>query len=140
MAKFMLVKFSLIAEITDADALREAALRKFDADDSTSDDYPDTADWHASEEGQEERRQIATHDRDALSQFVNPFKACELLDREMFDGVPGIKVVPLGSGTGELEGTTQREARDAWANREGITWWPEARDAELARQDREGTT
>ena len=27
MAKFMLVKFSLIAEITDADALREAALK-----------------------------------------------------------------------------------------------------------------
>lgn len=99
---------------------------------------PDTADWHASEEGQEERRQVATHDRDALSQFVNPFKACELLDREMFDGVPGIKVVPLGSGVGELEGTTQRKARDAWANREGITWWPEARDAELARQHREG--
>jgi hypothetical protein len=140
MAKFMFIKFSLMAEITDADALRDAALRKFDADDSTSDDYPDTADWHASEEGQEERRQVATQDRDALSQFVDPFKACELLDREMFDGVPGIKVVPLGSGTGELEGTTQREARDAWANREGITWWPEARDAELARQDREGIT
>jgi len=140
MAKFMFIKFSLMAEITDADALRDAALKKFDADDSTSDDYPDTADWHASEEGQEERRQIATHDRDALSQFVNPFKACELLDREMFDGVPGIKVVPLGSGVGELEGTTQREARDAWASREGITWWPEARDAELARQHREGIT
>jgi hypothetical protein len=140
MAKFMFIKFSLMAEITDADALRDAALKKFDADDSTSDDYPDTADWHASEEGQEERRQIATHDRDALSQFVNPFKACELLDREMFDGVPGIKVVPLGSDVGELEGTTQREARDAWASREGITWWPEARDAELARQHREGIT
>ena len=140
MAKFMFVKFSLMAEITDADALREAALKKFDADDSTSDDYPDTADWHASEEGQEERRQVATQDRDALSQFVNPFKACELLDREMFDGVPGIKVVPLGSGVGNLEGTTQDEARDAWANREGITWWPEARDAELPRQHREGIT
>ena len=36
MAKFMLVKFSLIAEITDADALREAALKKFDAADMTS--------------------------------------------------------------------------------------------------------
>src|ERR1700751_4562656 len=101
MAKFMFVKFSLMAEITDADALRDAALKKFDANDSASDDYPDTADWHASEEGQEERRQIATQDRDALSQFVNPLKACELLDREMFDGVPGIKVVPLGSGVGE---------------------------------------
>jgi hypothetical protein len=29
MARFMLVKFSLMAEITDADALREAALKKF---------------------------------------------------------------------------------------------------------------
>ena len=135
MAKFMLVKFSLIAEITDADALREAALKKFDADDSTSDDYPDTADWHASEEGQEERRQVATQDRDALGQFVDPTKACGLLD-----GVPGVKVVFPGSSVGELEGTTQDEARDAWANREGITWWPEARDAELARQHREGIT
>jgi hypothetical protein len=135
MAKFMLVKFSLIAEITDADALREAALKKFDADDSTSDDYPDTADWHASEEGQEERRQVATQDRDALSQFVDPTKASGVLD-----GVPGVKAVILGSSVGELDGTTQDEARDAWAEREGITWWPEARDAELARQHREGIT
>jgi len=30
--------------------------------------------------------------------------------------------------------------RDAAAEREGITWWPEARDAELARQHREGIT
>ena len=135
MAKFMLVKFSLMAEITDADALREAALKKFDANDSTSDDYPDTADWHASEEGQEERRQVATQDMDALNQFVDPIKASRLLD-----GVPGVKVVPLGSSVGPLEGTTQDEARDAWADREGITWWPEARDAELARQHREGIT
>jgi hypothetical protein len=135
MAKFMLVKFSLIAEITDADALREAALKKFDADDSTSDDYPDTADWHASEEGQEERRQVATQDRDALSQFVDPTKASGVLD-----GVPGVKAVILGSSVGELDGTTQDEARDAWAEREGITWWPEARDAELARQHRGGIT
>ena len=133
MAKFMLVKFSLMAEITDADALREAALKKFDAADMTTDDYPDTADWHASEEGQEERRQVATQDRDALSQFVDPAKASGLLD-----GVPGVKAVILGSSVGELEGTTQDEARDAFANREGITWWPEARDAELARQHREG--
>ena len=133
MAKFMLVKFSLMAEITDADALREAALKKFDADDSTSDDYPDTADWHASEEGQEERRLTATQDVDALNQFVDPARACELLD-----GVPGVKVVAPGSSCSELEGTTQDEARDAWAEREGITWWPEARDAELARQHREG--
>ena len=135
MAKFMLVKFSLMAEITDADALREAALKKFDADDSTSDDYPDAADWHASEEGQEERRQIATQGRDALNQFVDPTKASRLLD-----GVPGVKVVAPGSSCSELEGTTQDEARDAWANREGITWWPEVRDAELARQHRGGIT
>ena len=121
MAKFMLIKISLMAEITDADALREAALKKFDAADMTSTDHPDTADWHASEEGQEERRQVATQDRDALTQFVDPAKACEMLD-----GVPGIKTVPLGSAVGELEGTTQREARDAWLKREGITWWPDS--------------
>jgi hypothetical protein len=135
MAKFMFVKFSLLAEITDADALRDAALKKFDANDSTSDDYPDTADWHASEEGQEERRHVATQDVDALSQFVDPTKASGLLD-----GVPGVKAVILGSSVGPLEGATQDEARDAWAEREGITWWPEARDAELARQHREGIT
>ena len=136
MAKFMLVKFSLIAEITDADALREAALKKFDADDITSDDHPETADWHASEEGQEKRRQIATQDRDALNQFdVDPAKASELLD-----GVPGVKAVLLGSSVGELEGTTQDEARGAWADREGITWWREARDAERARQHRKVIT
>jgi hypothetical protein len=135
MSKFMLVKFSLMVEITDADALRDAALEKFDANDSTTDDYPDTADWHASEEGQQHRRQVATQDTDALNQFVDPFKACGLLD-----GVPGIKVVAPGSSCGELEGTTQAEARDAWAERDGITWWPEFRDAELARQRREGIT
>jgi hypothetical protein len=119
MAKFILIKISFMAEVTDADALREAALKHFDAADMTSDDYPDTADWHASEEGQEERRQVATQDVDALTQFVDPAKACEMLD-----GVPGVKCVPLGSSQSELEETTQREARDAWANREGITWWP----------------
>jgi len=136
MAKFMLIKISLMAEITDADALREAALKDFDAADMTSPDHPDTADWHASEEGQEKRRQIATQDRDALNKFdVDPAKASGLLD-----GVPGVKAVLLSSSVGELEGTTQDEARDAWAEREGITWWPEARDAELARQHREGIT
>jgi len=84
MAKFMLVKFSLMAEITDADALRDAALNKFDAADSTPDDYPGTADWHASEKGQEERRLVATQDVDALTQFVDPAKA-----RGLLDGVPG---------------------------------------------------
>jgi hypothetical protein len=108
-----------MAEITDAGALCEAALKNFDAADMTSDDHPDTADWHASEEGQEERRQVATRDLDALTQFIDPAKACEMLD-----GVPGIKVVPLGSAQSELEEITQHQARDAWAKREGITWWP----------------
>ena len=135
MAKFMFVQFSLVAEMTDSDALREAALKKFDAADMTSDDYPDTADWHASEEGQEERRQVATQDTDALNMFVDPARA-----RGLLDGVPGVKVVPLGSAVGPMEGTTQDEARDAWAEREGIPWWREARDAELARQRREGIT
>ena len=129
MAKFMLVKFSLMAEITDADALHDAALNKFDAADSTPDDYPGTADWHASEKGQEERRLVATQDVDALTQFVDPAKA-----RGLLDGVPGVKAVILGSSVGELEGATQDEARDTWANREGITWWPEARDAMANRE------
>jgi hypothetical protein len=30
---------------------------------------------------------------------------------------PILKCVPLGSAQSELEGTTQREARDAWLNR-----------------------
>ena len=96
MAKFLFIKFSLMAEVTDADALREAALKKFDDGDQTSDDYPDTADWHASEEGQEERRQVATQDVDALSQFVGfgLTEARRLL--EVIDGVPGVKAVPLG--------------------------------------------
>ena len=140
MARFMFVKFSLMAETTDAGALREAALKKFDAADMTTDDYPDTADWHASEEGQEERRQVATQDVDALSQFVGFGQAEARRLLEVIDGVPGVKAVPLGSSVGPLEGTTQDEARDAWAEREGITWWPEARDAEVARQHREGIT
>ena len=139
MGKFVLIKISFMAEITDADALRDAALKKFDAD-STSDDYPDTADWHASEEGRQERRLVATQDVDALNQFVgfDLAEARRLL--EVIDGVPGVKAVPLGSSVGPMEGTTQDEARDAWAEREGITWWPEARDAERARQRREGIT
>ena len=140
MAKFLLAKFSFMVEITDADALRDAALKKFDAADMTTDDYPDTADWHASEEGQEERRQVATQDVDALSQCVGMGmpEARRLL--EVIDGVPGVKAVPLGSSVGPLEGATQDEVRDAYAEREGITWWPEARDAERARQHREGIT
>jgi hypothetical protein len=140
MAKFMFIKFSLMAEITDADALRDAALKNFDDGDQTSDDHPDTADWHASEEGQQERRQVATQDVDALSQFVGFGLAEARRLIEVIDGVPGVRVIPLGSSVGPMEGTTQEEARDAWAEREGITWWPEARDAELARQHREGIT
>jgi len=116
MAKFMLVRFSVMAEITDAGALREAALKNFDADDSTY-GYPHTADWHASEEGQQERRQVATQDRDALNQLVDPAKACGLLD-----GVPGAKTAGVSAMVVELEGTTQREARAAWGEREGIPW------------------
>ena len=118
MGKFVLIKISFMAEITDADALREAALKKFDADDITSDDHPETADWHASEEGQEDRRLIATEDKTALWHLVDPAKA-----RGLLDGVPGVKtdsiVIPA---VDELEGTTQREARDAWGKREGIPW------------------
>ena len=116
MAKFMLVRFSVMAEITDAGALREAALKNFDADDSTY-GYPDTADWHASEEGQQERHQLATQDRDALNQLVDPAKACGLLD-----GVPGAKTAGVSALVFELEGTTKREARAAWGEREGIPW------------------
>jgi hypothetical protein len=120
MAKFMLIKIGLMVEIIDADTLREAALKNFDDDDRTSADYPETADWHASEEGQEGRRLIATEDKTALH---------ELLDGPMLpllrDGVPGAKVVYTLSSMDELDGTTRREARDAWSNREGITSWPD---------------
>jgi hypothetical protein len=118
MAKFMLIKISFMAEITDADALREAALKKFDADDITSDDHPETADWRASEEGHEDLRLIATEDKTALWHLVDPAKA-----RGLLDGVPGVKasnlVIPH---VDELEGTTRREASDAWGKREGIPW------------------
>ena len=77
---------------------------------------------------------------DALSQFVGFGLAEARRLLEVIDGVPGVKAVPLSSSVGPMEGTTQDEARDAWAEREGITWWPEARDAELARQRREGIT
>jgi hypothetical protein len=118
MAKFMHIKISLMAEITDVGALRDAALKNFDTADMTSPDHPDTADWHASEEGQEQRRQIATQDRDALNQLADPTRALRLLD-----GVPGAKASNLvRPQVDELEGTTQREARDAWGKREGIPW------------------
>jgi hypothetical protein len=117
MAKFMLIKLSLMAEITDADALREAALKHFDTADITSDDHPETADWHASEEGQEERRLIAAEDKTALHALVDMTKV-----RELLDGLPGAKVAGRSSMVVELEGTTKREARDAWGKREGIPW------------------
>ena len=121
MAKFMLIKISLMAEITDADALREAALKHFDTADITSDDHPESADWHASEVGQEERRQIATEDKGALERLVDPAKAKELLD-----GVPGAKEAGLSSMVVELEGTTRREAHEAWGKLDGIPWLADA--------------
>jgi hypothetical protein len=118
MAKFMLIKIGLMAEITDAGALRDAALKHFDTADMTSDDHPDSADWHASEEGQEDRRLIATEDKTALWHLVDWAKA-----RELLDGVPGAKASNLiRTHVDELEGTTQREARDALGKREGIPW------------------
>ena len=118
MAKFMLIKISLMAEITDAGALREAALKNFDTANIASDDHPDTADWHASEEGQQDRHMIATQDKTALHALIDWAKAKELLD-----GVPGAKASNLvRTHVDELEGTTQREARDAWGKREGIPW------------------
>ena len=121
MAKFMLIKIGLMAEITDADALRDAALKNFDTADMTSPDHPDSADWHASEEGQEQRREIATEDKAALGQLTDPTKALKFLD-----GVPGAKVLHVSASiVGELEGTTRREARDAWLDREGITFLPD---------------
>jgi hypothetical protein len=129
MAKFVLVKIGLMAEITDADALRDAALKHFDADDTTSDDYPETADWHASEIGQEDRRRIATEDNEALHALVDMTKVKELLD-----GVPGATVTDSSTMVVELEGTTKREARDAWGKREGNPWLADAADA-LESQD-----
>jgi hypothetical protein len=121
MAKFMLIKISVMAEITDAGALREATLKHFDTADMTSDDYPETADWHASEVGQEDRRRIATEDNTALHALVDMTKF-----RELLDGVPGAKAAGLSSMVVELEGTTKREARDAWGKREGIPWLADA--------------
>jgi hypothetical protein len=114
MAKFVLVKIGIMAEITDADALREAALKHFDTADITSDDHPETADWHASDIGQEDRRQIATEDNSALHALVDMTKVKELLD-----GVPGTEVAGRSSMVVELEGTTKREARDAWGETRG---------------------
>jgi len=105
MAKFMHIKIDLMAEITDIGALREAALKNFDDGDQTSDDYPDTADWHASEEGQEDRRQIATQDKMALYHLVDPAKVNGLLD-----GVPAARSLGMRMDVDELEGTTRREA------------------------------
>ena len=125
MAKFMLIKISLMTEITDADALREAALKNFDTADITSDDHPETADWHASEEGQQDRRLIATEDKTALYAFVDMTKV-----RELLDGVPGAKAAGLSSMVVELGGTTKREARDAWGKLEGIPWLADALESE----------
>jgi hypothetical protein len=118
MATFMLVRFSLLAEITDAGALREAALKNFDADESTPPDYPDTAAWHASKEGQQERYQIATEDNTALTALVDPAGV-----RGLLDGVPGAKIASIViPAVSELEGITKREALDALGKREGMPW------------------
>ena len=121
MAKFMLMKIGLMVEITDAGTLREAALKNFDDADMTSDEHPETADWHASEEGQEERRLIATEDKEALD---------KLAGRAMLggwrDGVPGAKVVYTRASVEELEGTTRREAHEAWGKLDGIPWLADA--------------
>jgi hypothetical protein len=87
----------------------------------TSDDHPGSADWHASEEGQEDRRQIATEDNTALHALVDMTKAKGLLD-----GVPGAKAAGLSSMVLELEGTTKREAHEAWGKLAGIPWLADA--------------
>ena len=38
------------------------------------------------------------------------------------DGVPGAKTAGVSAIVSELEGTTQREARAAWGERERIPW------------------
>jgi hypothetical protein len=94
-----------------------------DTADVTSDDHPDSADWHASEEGQEQRRQIATLDKDALNQLADPTKALKFLD-----GVPGARALCMrGPDVDELAGTTRPEALGAFL-RHG--------HAELAGEDR----
>jgi hypothetical protein len=123
--KFMLVRFSFMAEITDPKLLRDAAVKNFDETDMTSAAFPVSADWHASEEGQQERREVETQDRDALDQLVDAEKACGLLD-----GVPGAEPLGLTAVVSELKGDTPDEARADWAAREGIPWlaglpeWP----------------
>jgi hypothetical protein len=109
MAKFMHIKISLMAEITDAGALRDAALKHFDTADITSDDHPDTADWHASEEGQQDRHQIATQDNTALYHLVDPAKVHGLLD-----GVPGARAQCTRTDVDELAATTRPEALRAF--------------------------
>ena len=126
MAKFILIKISLMAEITDAGALREAALKHFDADDITSDDYPETADWHASEVGQEDRRLIATEDNygPARSSLTWP------RPRSCSTACPVPRSQPGLARVVELEGTTKREARDDWGKREGIPWLADSPESE----------
>jgi hypothetical protein len=49
---------------------------------------------------------------------------------ELLDGVPGAKAAGLSVMVVELEGTTLREARDAWGKREGIPWLADALESE----------
>ena len=140
MAKFMLIKIGLMAEITDADVLRDAALKKFDAADTTSDDYPDSADWHASEVGQEDRRRIATQDNTALYHLVDPAKVNGLLD-----GVAAAKALSMRLDVDELAGTTRREAlrafilhghpETAWEDTRGVDEFAAFLDQEITKRD-----
>ena len=50
--------------------------------------------------------------------------------KELLDGVPGAEVAGRSSMVVELEGTTKREARDAWGKREGIPWLADALESE----------
>lgn len=54
-----------------------AGLKDFDTAKITSDDHPETADWHAPEEGQQDRRLIATEDKTALRALADgPPRTC----------------------------------------------------------------
>jgi hypothetical protein len=52
------------------------------------------------------------------------------LAKELLDGVPSARTAGLSTMVLELEGTTKREARDAWGKHEGIPWLADALDPE----------
>jgi hypothetical protein len=114
MAKFMLIKISLMAEITDAGARR--------AKPPSRNSTPPISRRMTTPRpltGTHRRKasRIATEDKTALHALVDVTKA-----RKLLDGVPGAKAAGMSSMVVEVEGTTQREARDAWGKREGIPW------------------